>query len=246
MQLVITYKDQVSTTSLLVAEKFEKRHDDVLKAIRNLECSDEFRSRNFAVSSYKSQQNRDLPMVILSRDGFTMLVMSFSGGKAAKFREEFIDEFNRMEAILRQGQTPKLIPVYQKRILDEPTKSCPHTHWCVFDQSHKVMLLIEKYIGSINQYDIVDGSIGSRWAVYRKDKPWARDYEYYTHEYKDSRGSRESKCYLNSELEHFKAWLHEIYIPEHLPVYLQNKYAKERNVVMLDKVNENLPRLLAS
>ena len=43
-------------SSRAVAEKFGKRHDDVLKSIRNLDCSDEFRLRNFADSSYKNEQ----------------------------------------------------------------------------------------------------------------------------------------------------------------------------------------------
>lgn len=244
MQLVITYHEQVSTTSLLVAEKFEKRHDDVLKAIRNLECSEEFRARNFAASSYKTQQNRELPMTILSRDGFTMLVMSFTGPRAARFREEFIDEFNRMEAILRQGKTPVLIPVYQERILSEPTKKCPTTHWSIFDQSHTIMLFVEKHIGSVNKYDIVDGSIGTRWATFREDKAWAKEPKYYDHEYTDQRGIRPCKCYEWSELQHFKEWLDGTYKQFYLLEYLISKYSKEKNKLMLDKVKEHLPKLL--
>ena len=56
-----------------------------------LECSDHFRELNFELSSYKSLQNRDLPMFILTRDAFTMLVISFTGTGASKFREEFIE-----------------------------------------------------------------------------------------------------------------------------------------------------------
>lgn len=246
MQLVINYKNQVSTTSVLVAQKFGKRHDDVLKAIRNLECSDDFRARNFAASSYKSLQNRTLPMMIISRDGFTMLVMSFTGAKAAQFREEFIDEFNRMEAVLRLGETPALIPTYQDRILSEPTKDCPDTHFTVFDASHKIMLFVEKNIGSVNKYDLVDGSIGTHWAKFRKDKPWAVECSTYIHEYTDERGKRECKCYEYCELPHFNKWLLNVYKTTHLYTYLHSKYFKEKNKVMLDKVENMLPKLLKS
>src|SRR5687768_12117805 len=105
MQLVINYKNQVSTTSRLVAQKFEKRHSDVLRAIVNLECSRDFLQRNFALSLYirnlPSGGSKQEKEYIISRDGFTMLVMSFTGARAAQFKEEFIDEFNRMEAVLR-------------------------------------------------------------------------------------------------------------------------------------------------
>lgn len=244
MQLVIKYKEQVTTTSLLVAAKFSKRHDDVLKAIRNIECSDEFRARNFAASSYKSVQNRDLPMYMLTRDAFTMLVMSFSGPKAAGFREEFIEEFNRMEAILKQGQTPVLIPTYQLRILSEPTKTVPSGFWSIFDESHSIMLFVEKNIGSINQYDLVDGSIGIRWSKYRDGKKWAKPSSTYNHEYHDKRGARECKCYDFEELKYFREWVKSEYKTIYLYDYLHGKYSKEKNRLMLDKVEHILPKLL--
>ena len=50
---IVQNGNQLWTTSLDIAEKFGKRHDDVLKAIRNLECSDGFRLRHFAESSYQ-------------------------------------------------------------------------------------------------------------------------------------------------------------------------------------------------
>jgi Rha family phage regulatory protein len=248
MQLVINYRNQVSTTSILVAKKFEKRHADVLRAIENLECSPGFRERNFAltlnITGLPSGGVRRDKGYVLSRDGFTMLVMSFTGAKSAQFKEEFIEEFNRMEAILRQGQAPVLIPVYQERILSEPTKGCPTTHFNVFDASHPIMLFIEKHIGSVSKYDLVDGSIGQRWAKYREDKLWVEDPSTYVHEYTDERGPRSCKCYTNSEYTHFKEWLIKVYKTTYLYDYLHSKYTREKNRVMLDKVEELLPKLL--
>jgi Rha family phage regulatory protein len=244
MQLVITYKEQVTTTSVLVARKFGKEHKNVLQSIENIQCSKEFRELNFQLSSYQSQQNRTLPMYILTRDAFTMLVMSFTGPSASKFREEFIEEFNRMEQVLRLGQTPKLIPTYQNRILSQPTKSCPDTHWCIFDASHSIMLFIEANIGSVNQFDLADGSIGIRWSKYREGKEWAGAVSYYTHEYTDSRGPRECKCYTYAEMEHFNRWLKNTYKPIYLYDYLHSKFTRDKERVMLDKVEELLPKLL--
>jgi len=243
MQLVITYHEKVSTTSVKVAIKFGKRHDNLLRDIAKLECSVKFRLLNFEESNYEVK-GKLFPMVIMSKDGFTMLVMSFTGSLASGFREEFIDEFNRMEALLRQGKTPALIPTYQLRILSEPAKSCPYTHWSVFDASHNIMLFVEMNIGSVNKYDLVDASIGKRWVSFREGKEWAVSSSHYMHEYDDKRGKIECKCYQNSELGHFKEWLMEVYKPTHLYSYLQAKYKKEKNTVMLDKVHELLPKLL--
>lgn len=243
MQLVIKYKEQVSTTSLLVAEKFGKDHKTVLRSIENIECSLEFSQHNFVPSIYKNR-GKEYPMYILTRDGFTMLMMSFTGETAAKFREEFIGEFNRMEAILRMGVTPQLIPIYQNRILSEPTKNCPASHFSIFDASHSIMLFIEKTIGSICKYDIVDGSIGRRWAKFREGKTWEAESSTYLHQYSDNRGDRDCKCYLNSELEQFKIWIKDSYKPLYLYEYLHDKYKKEKNILMLDKVEMLLPKLL--
>lgn len=90
------------TTSLLVAEKFEKNHSHVLRDIENLSCSKEFRESNFGLSSYTSQQNKELPMYVMTKDGFTFLVMGYTGDKAGKFKEDYIGAFNQMEQTLKQ------------------------------------------------------------------------------------------------------------------------------------------------
>ena len=95
-------KEEVTVVSSLdVAETFEKRHADVLRDIEKLECSQEFRERNFALSSYKSVQNKSLPMYYITKDGFVLLVMGYTGIKAMRFKEAYIKQFNAMEKLLR-------------------------------------------------------------------------------------------------------------------------------------------------
>ncbi|EAU5127857.1 Rha family transcriptional regulator [Salmonella enterica] len=104
---------QAVTSSIAVANYFIKRHDDVLKKIRALECSPEFTARNFAVSEYTDATGRKLPMYQITKNGFVFLVMGFTGKKAATFKEAYIAEFDRMENELRQNNTPspdKIIP----------------------------------------------------------------------------------------------------------------------------------------
>lgn len=134
------------------AEFFEKEHRNVLRAIQDLECSDEFRALNFELSSYKTTQNKAMPLYFITKDGFMMLAMGFTGEKAAKFREKFIAAFNRMERALYKAQMATYLPTYQNRMLSEPTKSCPSNRWCIFDQAEKMMFIIEKYIGSVSEY----------------------------------------------------------------------------------------------
>lgn len=100
---------QVVTTSLRVAEIFSKEHKNVLRDIRELDCSDEFRGLNFE-PSLKIRQlpngmgERQDPYYLITRDGFVFLVMGFTGKTAAKFKEAYIRAFNEMEAKLRRQQ----------------------------------------------------------------------------------------------------------------------------------------------
>lgn len=87
-------------TSLDIAETFSKRHADVLRDIEKLECSKEFTERNFALSSYKDSSGKSNKQYIITRDGFTMLVMGYTGEKAMKFKEGYIRQFNAMEKAL--------------------------------------------------------------------------------------------------------------------------------------------------
>ncbi|EFK1930696.1 TPA: Rha family transcriptional regulator [Escherichia coli] len=101
------------TTSVAVADFFRKMHKDVLKKIDNLECSEKFSERNFAPAEYLDEQGKKRPMYQITKNGFVFLVMGFTGKKAAAFKEAYIAEFDRMEAELRQNNTPpadKIIP----------------------------------------------------------------------------------------------------------------------------------------
>lgn len=99
-------KDIARVDSLYVAEFFEKNHKEVLKDIRNLAApnsglSKEFAERNFALGSYKDKQNQKRPCYYLTRDGFTILVMGYTGKKALRFKELYIRRFNEMEELIK-------------------------------------------------------------------------------------------------------------------------------------------------
>lgn len=97
---------QAVTSSLAVANFFSKRHDDVLKKIRTLECSASFTARNFSVSDYTDCTDRKLPCYQITRDGFAFLAMGFTGKRAAQFKEAYINAFNQMEKQLSKPAVP--------------------------------------------------------------------------------------------------------------------------------------------
>lgn len=84
------------TTSLAVAKKFGKRHNNVLRAIENIDCSPEFSLRNFEQRDFIDERGKVRRMFNMTKDGFVFLVMGFTGKVAAEFKEDYINEFNRM------------------------------------------------------------------------------------------------------------------------------------------------------
>ncbi|HHZ3814900.1 TPA: Rha family transcriptional regulator [Escherichia coli] len=96
---------RVVTTSLAVSNYFTKRHERVLDRIRNLECSAEFTEHNFVLSEYTDASGRKLPCYQITRDGFAFLAMGFTGKRAARFKEAYINAFNQMEKQLSKPST---------------------------------------------------------------------------------------------------------------------------------------------
>lgn len=111
--LVTLNNGKATTTSLLVAETFEKQHDKIMRDIKNLltQVPEEWGTANFGETPYTHPQNgQTYTMYILTRDAFTLLAMGFTGKKAMQFKLAYIDAFNRMEAELKKQQEQQALP----------------------------------------------------------------------------------------------------------------------------------------
>lgn len=104
LELVSIENEAPKTTLLVVAKFFGKRHSDVLRTISKLDCSDEFSLRNFAQSDFVDERGRARQMASMTKDGFMFLVMGFTGKQAARLKDDYINEFNRMSDALNQRQ----------------------------------------------------------------------------------------------------------------------------------------------
>ena len=112
---------RLMVSSLEVAERFGKRHANVLRAIQDLEMSDEFRALNFEFSEYEAPGNsRKYPMAWMTRDGFWALAMPFTGPAAAKLREGIIACLNKAEELMKSAigtmDIPSLLEMAAKEV----------------------------------------------------------------------------------------------------------------------------------
>lgn len=115
-------KNLARVNSLFVAKFFEKQHFHVLRDIAKITdtksgLSEEFIKNNFTTDTYKDSTGRKLPCCQMTRDGFTMLVMGYSGAKAMHFKELYIKRFNEMERFIKTLMlTRKEFPLLTEQI----------------------------------------------------------------------------------------------------------------------------------
>lgn len=104
--LVIMHEQQAVTTSLILAEAFEKEHSKVIRAIENklkMTQAKNGLSGMFAEATYTDKSGKQNKMYYLNRDGFTFIAMGFTGKKADEFKLKYIDAFNKMEKRIKEG-----------------------------------------------------------------------------------------------------------------------------------------------
>lgn len=104
-QLVTADDGEPVTDTFQIAKAFGKRHADVLRALKNCHCSEDFRRTHFCVTEkINSLGVFDKKQIYYRMDfsGFVMLVMGFNGAKSDAVKEAYINAFNWMSAELRK------------------------------------------------------------------------------------------------------------------------------------------------
>src|SRR5690606_28075261 len=106
------------TSSLVVADVFNKRHSDVLRSINELDSSKEFNERNFALVEYRDLKGEKRPSYQITRDGFVFLAMGYTGKTAARFKEQYINAFNHLENEVQKKSDTFISELFLKDNLD--------------------------------------------------------------------------------------------------------------------------------
>ena len=145
------------TTSLLVAEVFGKEHSKVVRDIESLSCSASFNAANFGVITYIDSRNREQTAYEMTKDGFSFLVMGYTGSKAGEFKERFINEFNRREALLKDDD---YILMRSQQILQKRVENLQAENKRLENEKHRQQAIIElqdkeikKAAPKVNYYD---------------------------------------------------------------------------------------------
>lgn len=114
--LVEIKNNQVITSSRKVAEVFGKNHYDVLESIENITKTENSVLAFFHKTTYQVPGNfKEYPEYLMNRDGFSLLVMGFTGKKALQWKLKYIEEFNKMEKTLLQQAKP-IVTLYDGKL----------------------------------------------------------------------------------------------------------------------------------
>ena len=113
---------ELVVTSRQIAEDFDKRHADVIEKIEELIKTENSVMTMFIESSYKAGTGKSYKEYLITRDGFSLLVMGFTGSRALQWKLKYIEAFNKMEQALKKPQkqlTPIEMMELQFKILKE-------------------------------------------------------------------------------------------------------------------------------
>lgn len=131
-ELVTMYNHQLVTDSRQVAEHFGKQHKHVLEAIENIKAENSAVTKLFYETTYQAGTGKNYKMYLMNRDGFSLLVMGFTGAKALEWKLKFLEAFNAMEKAIKTPQiTPN--PHYRTRMIKTAVKDAADTATMIAD-----------------------------------------------------------------------------------------------------------------
>lgn len=136
-ELVTVYNHQLVTDSRKVAAHFNKRHDHVIRDIDTLVGGlpkNGDTQRMFHKTTYVNAQNgQTYPMYLMNRDGFSLLVMGFTGQKALEWKLKFLAAFNEMDKILHSVPKVSPNPHYRTRKIHTAVRDMADTATAIVD-----------------------------------------------------------------------------------------------------------------
>ncbi|WP_418871002.1 Rha family transcriptional regulator [Selenomonas bovis] len=105
--LVRINSNQVVTDSRSVAEHFGKEHKNVLRAIDDLVAQNSATKNMFYETSHE-YRGQSFRYFLMNRDGFSLLVMGFTGKTALGWKIKYINAFNEMEKALKDQRVKQV------------------------------------------------------------------------------------------------------------------------------------------
>lgn len=117
-ELVFMNNDQIVTSSRNIARDFGKEHRNVMRDIEGVLKNEQAHGMFYKTTYIHEQNKQEYPMYLMNRDGFTLLVMGFTGNKAMEFKLKYIDAFNKMEQFMNSPEmiVQRALEIQQRKV----------------------------------------------------------------------------------------------------------------------------------
>ena len=141
---ITTHNGSLVVSSRRVADNFGKQHKHVLEAIENIKAENSALMDMFYETSYKAGTGKSYKEYLMNRDGFSLLVMGFTGKEAMEWKIKYINAFNEMEKKLSKPQLTLTEQMAQgllaaQQLLEEKSKQVAHLAMTIEEQKPKVL-----------------------------------------------------------------------------------------------------------
>ena len=147
-----TEDGKLVVSSRQVADDFGKKHKHVLEAIENIKAENSAVTKMFIESSYKAGTGKNYKEYLLTRDGFSLLVMGFNGSEALEWKLKYIEAFNTMERKLKEISKP------DSYMIDDPIERAKR--WIEErEQYNKVAAELEEQNSFVNKISASENSL---------------------------------------------------------------------------------------
>ena len=147
-----TEDGKLVVSSRRVADDFKKRHSDVIEKIQQLIKAEKSVMSMFIESSYKAGTGKNYKEYLLTRDGFSLLVMGFNGREALEWKLKYIEAFNTMERKLKEISKP------DSYMIDDPIERAKR--WIEErEQYNKVAAELEEQNSFVNKISASENSL---------------------------------------------------------------------------------------
>lgn len=196
------------------------------KALQSLKSNFE-EGQDFLTKRVKSSTGgRPSDLILLTVDCFKSLGMMAGTSQGKAIRKYFL-ECERLAKSQPAPEPKKAVSYYTDRIVDLPKRlSCPSGYWAVIEECGHLLLDVERAGYPVDRYDLLDGSVGRRYSDFRKVNNISNPTAIAKYKVDACPKPVEITVYPYSEMGIFKQWLKEVYMVNHLPKYLQDKYGK--------------------
>lgn len=203
-KLVFKNNDQVVTSSRNIARDFGKKHQHVLRDIDNLKGDVQNWTDLFYETTYIHEQNKqEYRQYLMNRDGFTLLVMGFTGRKAMQFKMKYINAFNVMEKQLTKPKTQ--LEVLQMTVNELTTHDKRITN---LEESMRIDGVQEHRISALGKKAVIKALGGYKSPAYQEmaKKVFARFWRDFKNHFLLPRYSELPRVQYDEAIEFIKVW----------------------------------------